>query len=924
MRKAGIKAWAFALAVAMVMTVLPTSALADVNDVFDDSGLVYQVLTEDSGVGTVAVSGIIHWTMTEFNIPETVTYNGTVYEVTEIGAQAFDAYSEITRVTIPDTVTVIGDEAFSSCMSLESIIIGEGVTDIGASAFYQCTALTSPSFGSSITHIGPSAFARCNNLATVTLPNSVEEIGDEAFSFCGALEEITLPASLTTIGARAFEGCVNLLRMTFKGATPPDMGSNAFNRTPFATINVPSGHVDAYYAALAGTDYIGLVRVAGSRKYDSFNTGGLAYCVLTDDADSRTVSVTGATDTPTGVLTIPDSVVYDGDVFSVTALSGGAFKDCTGLTGVTMGNSITYINGSAFENCSSLTSITFPASVTTIDDYVFWNCNAMESITFESEQPPAMSSIAFWRGEGSLLNLSAIYVPAGSVDAYKATPALSSFGNGIILVNTSLPMPSLGVTVGGVAVTNANKDAITGDGISGSVSYDPVSKTLTLDNASIPVGSGANEEAIYAQQDLTVRLVGNNVLGVAPATGHNYAVANGIFAPDSSVTLTGGGNLTIYDRYAGIVAKNITVNTTGRLTISEYGTGMACCLKADGGTLTINSGTLVLSSQVSNALYGDSIRINGGTITALAKNARNEGYYAFNNAPAFGTSYRHDVYAGNSVATAQRITNPTNATFTASKYVKIAPATTGGDDDNGDDDGGDDDGGDGGGSGGSGSGGSSGGSSASGNAAATGSAASLGPVSANVDTSGAVTADKITAEAKSALQGTAAGGSAIVRTQNAQRIAPATLNALAAAAQGSGKSVVLHADTLLGNAMQGRIYLEPAKFTDAAAAIQLGVYTDPAHTAAVTGMFGQYFDNTVRAVTLAQQGSFGARIQIAAKVDLTGLNTQSLIFYAYNAATNGYTRINNPAYLIDANGYLHFYTELGGSIIITDKPLTKR
>ncbi len=162
----------------------------------------------------------------------------------------------------------------------------------------------------------------------------------------------------------------------------------------------------------------------------------------------------------------------------------------------------------------------------------------------------------------------------------------------------------------------------------------------------------------------------------------------------------------------------------------------------------------------------------------------------------------------------------------------------------------------------------------------------------------------------------------VPRTRKA--LPPATLQALAAVAQSTGKSLVLQADTMQGNNVQGRLYLEPAQLANAAADIQQGVFTDPAHTAAVTGMFEQYFENTVRAVGLAQQDPFGARVQIAAKVDLTGLNTQSLHFYAHNVATNRYTRITNSAYWVDANGCPHFYTAFGGSIIITDKPLARK
>ena len=54
----------------------------------------------------------------------------------------FCGCTNLSCITIPDSVTNIGIDAFLGCTSLTSVSIPESVTVVGEEAFYGCTSLT--------------------------------------------------------------------------------------------------------------------------------------------------------------------------------------------------------------------------------------------------------------------------------------------------------------------------------------------------------------------------------------------------------------------------------------------------------------------------------------------------------------------------------------------------------------------------------------------------------------------------------------------------------------------------------------------------------------------------------------------------------------------------------------------------------------
>ena len=90
-----------------------------------------------------------------------------------------------------------------------------------------------------------------------------------------------------------------------------------------------------------------------------------------------------------GEVVIPETVTYQGHIYSVTSIGDDAFSSSMKLTSVTIPNSVTSIGNSDFSGCSGLISITIPNSVTSIGNSAFSGCSGLISITI----PNSVTSI---------------------------------------------------------------------------------------------------------------------------------------------------------------------------------------------------------------------------------------------------------------------------------------------------------------------------------------------------------------------------------------------------------------------------------------------------------------------------------------------------------------------------------------------------
>ena len=111
---------------------------------------------------------------------------------------------------------------------------------------------------------------------------------------------------------------------------------------------------------------------------DEFTVDELKYMVTSESP--RTVAVIGYTVKPTGNLEIPSFVIYEDYDYSVTLIESYAFRDCSGLTSVAIGEDVKTINAKAFQGCSSMKIVNIGSNVTSIGKDAFYLCTSVTDV----------------------------------------------------------------------------------------------------------------------------------------------------------------------------------------------------------------------------------------------------------------------------------------------------------------------------------------------------------------------------------------------------------------------------------------------------------------------------------------------------------------------------------------------------------------
>lgn len=351
---------------------------ADDDGLFKADGLTYELVTVD-GDSHFTLVGIDRG-VKDVVIPEELTNEVGTFPVTGIH---LDEKCDIESITIPSTIDSIWalDRLTGSSTTWPNTLEYVRIEDLRAWTsieFYSYAdiysdvprGLSNPLAKATEMYIGDTL------VTDLVIPEGTESISNEAFYGASFLGSVSFPSSLKEIGYAAFEGCSNIGSIDV-----PDLAAwcgveiKPFNRL----ISVHSG--------LDEDEYIPVFNKAELRVHGRIVTQ----------------------------LTIPESVDS--------------------------------IGAGLFNNCGSIKTLYIPEHVTGLGASSFADCDALENVYVFSAEPPTACSVigseevedfggtavlyhygnAF--GEGRLLNRATLYVPVGSLEAYKSDKYWGCFKN---------------------------------------------------------------------------------------------------------------------------------------------------------------------------------------------------------------------------------------------------------------------------------------------------------------------------------------------------------------------------------------------------------------------------------------------------------------------------------------------------------------
>lgn len=421
--------------------------------IVDDSGLKcetcgFEFLDIQVDMGQAKIISCNSFVTGSITLPS--SYNG--YPVILVAKNAFRNCTNITSVSVPESVITIEKYAFYGCTALESISLPDSALKIGESAFTGTAFYNDESnWEDNVLYIGKHLIKAGSISGEYTIKDGTKTIAEYAFQGRGRLTSVIFPESVLRISKCAFSNCAYMTAVSLNDGIQVIDTNAFFNCIRLSDVSFPDSINRIGVNVLDSTAYY-----ENSSNWEDnilYNGKHLISSKSTIEIKEGTKTIAGKAfshcynlGNNEGVLTIPDSVVYIGAYAfeycsglvtvvipdSVVDVQGDAFKSCTSLKNVTLSNSlkqirkntfqsctalqsidisdgVEYIGIEAFNNCSSLREIALPSSLKTIYSQAFYN-NAFESV----ELPEGLKEIKEY-AFGYCQNLNNISLP-GTVE----------------------------------------------------------------------------------------------------------------------------------------------------------------------------------------------------------------------------------------------------------------------------------------------------------------------------------------------------------------------------------------------------------------------------------------------------------------------------------------------------------------------------
>ena len=207
--------------------------------------------------------------------------------VEDIGEYAFNSNTAMKSAVLGNNVKSIGNYAFSGCSNLANLDLGNSLVTIGDYAFTE-SDVSSITIPNSVTKIGKSCFINNTKLEKITIGNGCRELPEEIFSGCSALTSVVLNDGLEKISQKAFANCKSLDSISIPG-TVIQIGKTYYSFDNGASL--PFYNCTALKSVRFEDGEKGLVLgVAYNNSDSNYSRGLFSYCPLEEVYIGRNIS----------------------------------------------------------------------------------------------------------------------------------------------------------------------------------------------------------------------------------------------------------------------------------------------------------------------------------------------------------------------------------------------------------------------------------------------------------------------------------------------------------------------------------------------------------------------------------------------------------------------------------------------------------